>query len=484
MRQSKAGMTQIATYHFEMSGPGSRSGTGVIRRAALALVWVTMAVSGIVFTEPAPYDVLMLVLLALLPVIGLVHITKPLVIVFALWLLVCAGTFIGIVNAIDAGKALPHAGITLFLVVTMFVVAAFVARDPIRHVRLLMNGYVAAALIAAAAGIAGYFSLLPGAYELFTKFGRASGTFKDPNVFGPFLVPPMVYALHRLIDGNRRTIVPMGATAVFLGFAVLLSFSRGAWLNLGVALVTFAGLSFLTASSNRRRLKLLMAAALCLVATGALLAVALQFDEIGRLFEQRATLTQSYDEGPEGRFGGQMKAILLILARPLGIGPQQFAPNVHFEEAHNVYLTLLVNAGWFGGGMFIVLMAATLVIGARHAFRRRETQPLFLVAYACFVAHAVEGFLIDLDHWRHVFLLMSLIWGLRYANETQLSLADPLAVLDGLVSRMAALPLRPARTLIPVYVVNHGARARPILRRPLDGDDNRPGRYIGRRSSE
>ena len=44
-------------------------------------------------------------------------------------------------------------------------------------------------------GIVGYFDLLPGAHELLTRYGRATGPFKDPNVFGPFLVPALVYAL-------------------------------------------------------------------------------------------------------------------------------------------------------------------------------------------------------------------------------------------------------------------------------------------------
>jgi len=34
------------------------------------------------------------------------------------------------------------------------------------------------------------------------------------------------------------------------------------------------------------------------------------------------------------------------------------------------------------------------------------------VVYACFVAHVLEGAIIDLDHWRHFYLLMALVWGL------------------------------------------------------------------------
>ena len=34
----------------------------------------------------------------------------------------------------------------------------------------------------------------------------------------------------------------------------------------------------------------------------------------------RAALEQPYDVGPNGRFGGQIKAVGLILTHPLGIG--------------------------------------------------------------------------------------------------------------------------------------------------------------------
>ncbi len=47
---------------------------------------------------------------------------------------------------------------------------------------------ILAALIAAVCGIAGYFRLFPRAFDLFTLYGRAKGTFNDPNVFGPFLI--------------------------------------------------------------------------------------------------------------------------------------------------------------------------------------------------------------------------------------------------------------------------------------------------------
>ena len=75
--------------------------------------------------------------------------------------------------------------------------------------RLILNAYVWAATLAALLGIIGYFDLLPGAYDSMTRYGRATGLFKDPNVFGPFLVPGLVYLLSRIAGAPLRRSVPI-----------------------------------------------------------------------------------------------------------------------------------------------------------------------------------------------------------------------------------------------------------------------------------
>ena len=121
--------------------------------------------------------------------------------------------------------------------------AAFVAKRPEAHARLILSAYTWAAVAAALGGIAGYFDLVPGAHELMTRWGRATGLFKDPNVFGPFLVPALVYALSRLAGAPlRKSLLPLGVLGV-VGFAILLSFSRGAWINLAVAVAIYSARS-------------------------------------------------------------------------------------------------------------------------------------------------------------------------------------------------------------------------------------------------
>jgi O-antigen ligase len=392
----------------------SRSAT---HKLALALVWLTVASGAVVASEPAPVDLLTIGLIVLLPVIGLVAISPTLIGLLAMMLVAAAAAFLAATNAADIGAAATHTGVSLYLYVATFLFAAFVAKRPDAHARLILNAYTWAAVAAAAGGIAGYFDLVPGAHDAMTRWGRATGLFKDPNVFGPFLVPALVYALSRLAgEPMRKGLLPLGVLTI-VGLAILLSFSRGAWVNLGAAVAIYGVLHLVTARRNRARLKFAALAVVAAAAISAVVLVALQVDEVANLFAERAALTQSYDEGPDGRFGGQQKAASLIVAHPFGIGAQQFVPQHHHEEPHNVYLAMFLNAGWLGGLVFLGLIGSTSLLGLRHALVRGATQPQFLVAYACFVGNALEGLLIDIDHWRHFYLLLAMVWGLMVSRE-------------------------------------------------------------------
>src|SRR5712671_4925734 len=148
-----------------------------IHKLALALVWLTVASSAVVFTEPAPVDLLTMGLVVLLPVIGLVAISRSLVGLLALMLIATAAGVLAATNATDLALAMTHTGVSFYLYVATFVFAAFVTKSPEAHTRLILNAYVWAAAVAALAGIVGYFDLVPDARELMTRYGRATGLF-------------------------------------------------------------------------------------------------------------------------------------------------------------------------------------------------------------------------------------------------------------------------------------------------------------------
>lgn len=374
-------------------------------------VFLAIALSGVVFSEPAPVDLVMMGLIVLLPIAGLQTYAPGMMLQTLLWLGCGAGALLASGMSQEVGGSASHTGISFYLYAAFLVLAAFVANQPGRHARLILGAWVLGASVAAVAGLVGYFHLLPGAFEHFTKFGRAAGTFKDPNVLGPFLVPAVLYVAHRVLHRETRMLALDLAAALVLVAALLLSFSRGAWLNLAVALAVYGALTFVTLASAVDRARLL---GIGLIGAGlaalTLLAV-LQIEAVAALLAERSALTQGYDVGPEGRFGGQEKAIALLIAHPLGLGAKQFALHYHPEDVHNVYLSMFLNAGWLGGLLYIGALATTLWAGLTHVLKATPTRPLFLVAFAALVGHVVEGFVIDTDHWRHFYILLALVWG-------------------------------------------------------------------------
>jgi hypothetical protein len=49
-------------------------------------------------------------------------------------------------------------------------------------------------------------------------------------------------------------------------------------------------------------------------------------------------------------------------------------------------------------------------------FVRTPWQPTYHVIYAAFLGVAGESAIIDIDHWRHYFLILGVLWGLMAAS--------------------------------------------------------------------
>jgi hypothetical protein len=387
-----------------------------IRRLALFYLWLTIASGAVVFSEPAPYDILMIGVIVILPLAGLAPLTRGLAPYLLLLTGIVAGGFVATTQAGLLDVPTKHVAITLYLAASSVVMAAFFAERPEKRIRFVMSAYLVAAVIAAAAALIGYFSLVPGAYDLFTEFGRARGTFKDPNVLGAFLVPALLYAFNVVLTARFARASLWAVLMPLLLFGTLLTFSRGAWLNLAVALALYAYLTIITAATNRQRLKLGVFVVLAGVLVLGVFAAAQAIPKVADLLGERATLEQSYDVGPEGRFGGQKKAAELIITHPLGIGALEFGRVYHNEDVHQVYLNMFLNTGWIGGTLYLFLVLTTLFLGFRQALRDRGRSGVSNVVVAAFFGMAVEGMVIDTDHWRHLYLIMAMIWGMAIAH--------------------------------------------------------------------
>jgi hypothetical protein len=96
-----------------------------VKRLALLYIWITLASSAIVFSEPALYDVLMVGAIVVLPLAGLAPVTRGLALYLALLTLIVAGGLIATTQAGVLNVPAGHVGITLYLALSSVVMAAF-----------------------------------------------------------------------------------------------------------------------------------------------------------------------------------------------------------------------------------------------------------------------------------------------------------------------------------------------------------------------
>jgi hypothetical protein len=389
--------------------PGVRLPARTLERGCL---WLFAASGCIVFVEPAPFEVMFVLTLVLFTGAGL-RLAAALLPLIGLLLLYNLGGAFALVPVADEPRPIWFVAISFYMAVVAVIVAAIVSDDAAARLAAIRNGWVMGGVVAACAGIAGYFDI-GGTANIFTLYTRASGTFKDPNVLGTFLVFPTVALLHDCLTGRQRRWIINGVALLILLAGIFLSFSRGAWIVTAGALIMSVGLTFLTTPSAKLRGRLVLLTLAGIGALAMLLVVALQFESIRATFEVRASLNQDYDQGETGRFGNQRRSVPLLLDRPNGMGPLGFREYFP-EDPHNTFLNAFASYGWLGGISYAGLIAATLCVGFGAVFRRSRLQQEIIVVWSCLFLLILQGIQIDTDHWRHFYMLLGLTWGLALA---------------------------------------------------------------------
>jgi O-antigen ligase len=98
------------------------------------------------------------------------------------------------------------------------------------------------------------------------------------------------------------------------------------------------------------------------------------------------------------------------MERPLGIGPLVFS-TLFREDEHNIWLKSLTTYGWLGFFCWVSVIVWTIYIGFRNVLKDRPWQPFLLVAWITILGHVGIGNVIDTDHWRHLYMLIGIVWG-------------------------------------------------------------------------
>lgn len=387
----------------------------IAEQLVCAALFVVLACSSVVFLEPAPFDLLAVGLTLVCLAFGL---RLPGLSAIPLLLLALFGAT-NILSMFTADSLLPdydlvgftrYVGITIYLFLTTILFLGVVYSYRSSALSAIWAGYTVAGIVAALAGIYGYFGMGPGA-ETLTLNDRAKGFFKDPNVLGPFLVPLILHHVLQLLNAKSlQQLVRVPIVALFL-FALFVAFSRGAWANAILAFAVFVPLQFSAYRTTRARLKLGIIVFTAIAAVALSVAYLSTTAALADMIEKRANLTNDYDVGEGGRFDTQLDLIPPILAAPLGHGPNQLAPGT-IQAPHNVYLKAFSEYGWLGGATWLAFNFVTVAFGFWASLQRTPLQSQTIIIFASVLAVTIQGLTIDTLHWRHYFLLLGMLWGL------------------------------------------------------------------------
>lgn len=365
------------------------------------------------FSDTSPYDVIAIPTILLWLCLGL-RLHRGVVPLIGLLLLYLTAIVLALMPYLNEEFPVTWTIQLVYLCVTGVFFAMFFSDDTHARMELALKAYTASCIFSAVAGIVGYLDLL-GIEDLFYRYGRASGTFQDPNVFGSFLTLGALYLMHALLTGTaRRPLMSLLGLLVILA-GIFLSFSRGSWGGTVVAVAIMVVSVYASSESLRlrRRIVLLTLATLGLglVAIAGLLCL----EPVRQMFETRAALTQDYDEGETGRFGNQLRGIPMLMERPFGMGPMHW--RLFFGlEPHNSYIGSFANGGWLGGAVFILLVCATTFVGFRLLARPSPFAKHAQIVWPALFMFFLQAFQIDIEKWRHVYMMLGMVWALEAAR--------------------------------------------------------------------
>jgi hypothetical protein len=384
-------------------------GLGLLGVLALALTRYEAAVAvgflllAVVRVEPAPPDAVLTVVIAAALVTGRFDPGRVPLAVGGLIGVLLALSLLSAVEAIDTAAAARFFGITLYLAVFGVWLAGYV--NSRRRARSVVLPYIVGAVGSALLGSLALLAPIPGRDVLLLDgCCRAQALFKDPNVFGAFLIPAALILMSELVRPRLfrgwRAVQAIAVAILVVG--VVLSFSRAAIVSLGVGLAVTLFTLMIRPGGGREARRMF---AVTVVAGGVAL-VALVASSSLDFLSERASL-QSYDVS---RFEAQRTGVELAERFPLGIGPGQFDAIVPLAS-HNTFVRVLAEQGLLGLVTFLALALATLVLAGRSAMLGRDTHGVGSAAlFGAWCSLLANSLFIDTLHWRHLWLVAALVW--------------------------------------------------------------------------
>jgi O-antigen ligase len=384
-------------------------GIGLVGFVALTVVRYDTAVAiafgltAVVFVEPAPCDGAFIVILAVSAVTGRFRPSRVPRSVQLFVGLLLAINVLSMTDAVSVGAALRFFFITGYLALFALWLCGYV--DGPERARMLVVVWLFVGIISALLGIAAMNVGIPFKDHLLGDGGtRAQALFKDPNVYGPFLVPIAVILLEQRVRPRLLHLRGSTSAALFaiLALGILFSYSRAAWMNLALSTSVMLVASAISRRGGRRALRTLMS----LVLVGCVVAGALGATGSVGFLQKRAQL-QSYETE---RFAAQHAGYEMGWSHPVGVGPGQFRFH-HQVESHSTYVRVLAEQGFFGLAVWLAILLTTLVLALRSTILGWDTFGIGAPALlGCWCGLIFNSIVVDTLHWRHLWVVAALIW--------------------------------------------------------------------------
>jgi len=370
---------------------------------------IGLLLMGIVRFEPAPPDIAFAVIMSVAAMTGRFRLNRvPLVLRWIVGLLLIVN-LLSMMDVVNTSVALRFLFITVYLVIFSVWLTGYVDRPS--RARLVVVTWLVIGVASAIISAAALNLPVPGRSFILGSVDnsqRASGFFKDPNVFGPFLIPIALILLEqRIAPRSPRLLRMRGSTTwlclLALTLGILLAYSRAAWLNFGLALLIMLAASAMRRKGARRALRALSALLLIGGATAVILSAT---GSIGFL-EHRAQLHQSYDNG---RFAAQHLGWELGWTHPVGIGPGQFE-SYSPVAAQSTFVRVFSEQGPVALLLWVAMLLVTLVLAVRNVAAGRDTYGIGSAALlGAWCGLILNSTVVDTLHWRHMWVVAALIW--------------------------------------------------------------------------
>jgi len=233
------------------------------------------------------------------------------------------------------------------------------------------------------------------------RFPRVTSTWLDPNIFGLFLIPAVIFSL---IIPSKYWVKAL-LSAVLLG-GIAVSYSRTAWISAAFSVVVSIGFYWLSRSYRKSghpstigfRVWILLLIGLILVLS---LPLEKFWDE----------LININPDSYEGRLEMTHAGLKVYLESPIwGVGPGNLM-KTKGAFTHNSYLGVLIEYGLIGGLAWFSLLFLTLWRGVKNIFRYTtpRLRKLSISLLSAFAGLLVGGLSIEIQNAKFLWFIIAII---------------------------------------------------------------------------